>query len=100
MKLKFGQLIGCPGAGAEASKKYAGLVKYQGLFRGTGCPAFDFQKGMPSVRIADAPDGPRRGFLAIFSTAYKYGSEATPWYDIFDETNGTITYHGDNKPGG
>lgn len=75
-----------------------------------GCPNFyyhtfmqgkskiQFQRGVHTIAKVTLDDGSLRTPAIILSSSpHMYGSEKTPWEDIFDPDFGRVRYYGDNK---
>lgn len=57
-----------------------------------------FQRGIYSIGKVNAPEGETRiPAIIVSSSPHRYGSESTPWEDIYDPDFGRVRYYGDNK---
>lgn len=55
------------------------------------------ESGINPVRAVVATDGARRPVIALRSSPWKAGGEATPWHDSYDLDHGHVRYFGDHK---
>ena len=63
-----------------------------------GKAKIQFQRGIYSIGKVVSPDGETRvPAIIVSSSPHRYGSETTPWEDIYDPDFGRVRYYGDNK---
>lgn len=62
-----------------------------------GKPKIQFQRGIYSIGKVLSPDGERIPAIIVSSSPHRYGSEITPWEDIYEPDFGRVKYYGDNK---
>lgn len=75
-----------------------------------GCPNFyyhtfmqgkskiQFQRGVHAIaRVALSDGSTRTPAIILSSSPHLYGSEKTPWEDVYDPDFGRVRYYGDNK---
>lgn len=55
------------------------------------------EKGISPIAAVKIKGESRIPAILISSSPHKFGSESTPWQDLFDVDNGAIRYFGDNK---
>lgn len=61
-------------------------------------PKIQFQKGIHSIAKVMLEDGSSRvPAIIVSSSPHRYGSETTPWEDIYDPDFGHVRYYGDNR---
>jgi hypothetical protein len=65
-----------------------------------GCKRVMLERGINTVGVVVAPDGPRIPVIVLSSSPHKIGSEQTPWQDFFNPDEGYIRYFGDAKEAG
>ena len=57
-----------------------------------------FQRGIYSIGKVTLQNGETRiPAIIVSSSPHRYGSESTPWEDIYDPDFGRVRYYGDNK---
>lgn len=57
------------------------------------------ESGINPVAQVQGPDGVRTPAVALRSSPWRAGSDATPWHDEYDLDHGHIRYYGDHKAG-
>ena len=57
------------------------------------------ESGINPVAQVQGPDGVRTPMVALRSSPWRAGSDATPWHDEYDLDHGHIRYYGDHKVG-
>ena len=75
-----------------------------------GCPNFyyytamqgkskiQFQRGIhPIAKVTLSDKTTRIPAIIVSSSPHRYGTESTPWEDIYDPDFGRVRYYGDNK---
>lgn len=63
-----------------------------------GKAKIQFQRGIYSIGKVTLSDGDIRiPAIIVSSSPHRYGSESTPWEDIYDPDFGRVRYYGDNK---
>lgn len=61
-------------------------------------PKIQFQRGIHSIAKIQLDDGTSRvPAIIVSSSPHRYGSETTPWEDIYDPDFGHVRYYGDNR---
>lgn len=97
--VQVGSILRYPKPLRPADPYLDGLVNFGHATRDprTGSKMALLESGINAFANVRAEDGSRRPAILLRSSPAKAGTEWTPWEDVVDLANGTMTYFGDHK---